>query len=239
MPLTHDARWRVNEEAREALRVMRGGKHSEHLTAIPRGVITPEPQPPAVTADISPVPRPHVTGAPARPSIANLILQPRIYPETVEAMTEPAAGPHPRVAIVTTKGTLILELFPEWAPETVTNFLRLANRGFYDGVRWFRVVPDFVAQSGDRTNRGDGDAGYRIGAEENPLDQDAGVISMGLDYDKKGPERDSAGSQFYITISPQLHLDRDFTVFGRVEEGFDVLGRIVESDRIIRIEEVK
>jgi cyclophilin family peptidyl-prolyl cis-trans isomerase len=96
----------------------------------------------------------------------------------------------------------------------------------------------FIAQSGDRTSRGDGDAGDRIGAEENPLEQDAGVISMGLDYDENGPERDSAGSQFSITMSPQLHLDRDFTVFGRVENGFDVLGRIVESDRIIRIEEV-
>ncbi len=239
MPLTHDARWRVNEEAREALRMMRGGKHSEHLTAIPSGVITPAPQPPEVTADLSPLPRPRPAEKPARPTVADLILQPSIYPETVAAMTGPAAGPHPRVAIVTTKGTLVLELFPEWAPQTVTNFLQLANRGFYDGIRWFRVVPDFVAQSGDRTNRGNGDPGYRIGAEENPLEQDAGVISMGLDYGENGPERDSAGSQFYITMSPQLHLDRDFTVFGRVENGFDVLGRIVESDRIIRIEEVK
>ncbi|MGH7684654.1 MAG: peptidylprolyl isomerase, partial [Vulcanimicrobiaceae bacterium] len=239
VPLTHDPRWRVNEEAREALRMMRGGKHSEHLTAIPAGVITPAPQTSGLTTQLSPLPRPSMTGKPARPSVATLILQPHIDPATIETMTGPAPGTHPHVAIVTTKGTLVLELYPEWAPETVTNFLQLANRGFYDSIRWFRVVPDFVAQSGDPTNRGDGDAGYRIHAEENPLEQDAGVISMGLDYDKNGPQRDSAGSQFYITMSPQLHLNRDFTVFGRVQSGFDVLGRIVESDRILRIEELK
>lgn len=238
-PLTHDPRWRVNEEAREALRMMRGGKHSDHLTAIPSGVVTPKPQAPDGTANISPLPRPAVSGKPLRPSVQSLILQPHINPATIDAMTGPAPGAHPHVAIVTTKGTLTLELYPEWAPETVANFLQLSNRGFYDGIRWFRVVPDFVAQSGDRTNRGDGDAGYHIHAEENPLEQDAGVISMGLDYNKNGPERDSAGSQFYITMSPQLHLDRDFTVFGRVTSGFDVLGRIVESDRIIRTLEIK
>lgn len=235
VPLTHDARWRVDEEAREALRMMRGGKHSEHLATIPDGVVTPAPQTSGFAADVLPPNQLEVTGKPARPALATLILQPHIYPATIDTITGPAAGTHPHVAVVTSKGTLTLELYPEWAPETVTNFLQLSKRGFYNGIRWFRVVPDFVAQSGDRTNRGDGDAGYRIHAEENPLEQDAGVISMGLDYDKNGPQRDSAGSQFYITMSPQLHLNRDFTVFGRVQSGFDVLGRIVESDRIIRI----
>ena len=234
-PLAGSPSWRLNEEAREALRVLRGGKRTEHLAAIPAGVMTPQPMP---AQQLSPLPRPYFTGKPSRPAVAQLILRPHVVPETVETMTGPMPGPHPRVAIVTNKGTMQLILYPEWAPQTVTNFLQLANRGFYDGIRPFRIVPDFVVQSGDRTNTGDGDAGYRIRNEENPLEQDSGIISMGLDYDKNGAVRDSAGSQFYITMSPQLHLNRDFTVFGRVESGFNVLGRLVESDRILRIEQL-
>ncbi|MBV8601818.1 MAG: peptidylprolyl isomerase [Candidatus Eremiobacteraeota bacterium] len=153
-------------------------------------------------------------------------------------MTGPAPGPHPRVRIATTKGTLTVVLFPEWAPNTVANFLLLTNRGYFDGLRWFRIVPDFVVQTGDPNDNGEGDAGYQIQAEENPIEQDSGVISMGLNYDKNGPQRDSAGTQFYITLSPALHLNRDFTVFGRVESGFDVLGRLVESDRMTRVEQI-
>jgi cyclophilin family peptidyl-prolyl cis-trans isomerase len=143
------------------------------------------------------------------------------------------------VRIGTTKGTIVVRLYPEWAPLTVANFLNLAGRGYYDHLRWFRIVPDFVAQTGDPHDNGEGDAGYTIPAEENPLEQRAGVISMGLNYTqnaKPGPIRDSAGTQFYITISPQLHLNRDFTVFGEVESGFATLGRLVESDRMTRVE---
>ncbi len=151
-------------------------------------------------------------------------------------LTGPASGPHPRVAIVTTQGTITLVLYPEWAPSTVASFLNLAKTGYYNNNRWFRIVPDFVVQTGDRTNTGDGDPGFTIPAEENPIEQDSGVISMGLEYDKNGAKRDSAGSQFYITLSPQLHLDLAFTVFGHVETGFDVLGRLLESDKIITIQ---
>jgi cyclophilin family peptidyl-prolyl cis-trans isomerase len=154
-------------------------------------------------------------------------------------MDGPMPGPHPRVRIGTTAGTIVVRLYPEWAPLTVANFLNLVDRGYYDGLRWFRIVPDFVVQTGDPTNTGDGDAGYTIPAEENPLPQRAGVISMGLDYTSgahPAPKRDSAGTQFYITLSPQLHLDRDFTVFGRVESGFATLGRLIETDHMTRVE---
>jgi len=147
-------------------------------------------------------------------------------------------GPHPRVRIRTTKGALTVTLYPEWAPLTVENFLNLTNRGYYDGLRWFRIVPDFVVQTGDATDTGDGDAGYSIPAEENPLEQRSYVLSMGLNYKDNNPIRDSAGTQFYITLSPQLHLNRDFTVFGEVTSGFDVLGRLVESDRMTRVEQI-
>jgi peptidyl-prolyl cis-trans isomerase B (cyclophilin B) len=157
----------------------------------------------------------------------------------VSGFTGPAGGPHPRVRIVTTQGNIYVELYPEWAPLTVENFLNLANRGYYDNNRWFRIVPDFVVQTGDPSGNGEGDAGYMIPAEENPIEQDSYVISMGLNYTNPPDAhaiRDSAGTQFYITLSPQLHLDRDFTVFGKVFDGTDVLGRLIESDKIVRVE---
>ena len=100
-------------------------------------------------------------------------------------MTSPVAGAHPRVRIVTTKGNVYVTLFPEWAPLTVANFLGLARAGYYAANRWFRIVPDFVVQTGDPHDDGNGDAGYSLGAEENPLEQRSYVISMGLNYDDK------------------------------------------------------
>lgn len=88
-------------------------------------------------------------------------------------------------------------------------------------------------QTGDPNDNGEGDAGYMIPAEENPVEQRSGIIAMGLNYDNNGAQRDSAGTQFYITLSPQLHLDRDFSVFGEVASGFDVLAHLVESDRML------
>ena len=139
---------------------------------------------------------------------------------------------------VTTKGNLYVALYPEWAPLTVENFLNLGARGFLNNNRWFRIVPDFVVQTGEQDDVNDPGPGYSIGAEENPVEQDSYVLSMGLNYDDKTntPLRDSAGSEYYFTLSPQYHLDNDFTVFGRITSGFDVLGRLVESDRVIRVE---
>jgi peptidyl-prolyl cis-trans isomerase B (cyclophilin B) len=185
------------------------------------------------------LPRDPGSAKPAAPQAASIITEPKIDPTSVARFTGPAEGPHPRVRIVTTEGNLYVELYPEWAPLTVENFLNLANRGYYDNNPWFRIVPDFVVQTGDPTGNGNGDAGYAIRAEENPIEQDSYVISMGLNYtDPPNAHaiRDSAGTQFYITLSPQLHLDRDFTVFGKVIAGYDVLGRLVEKDKIIRVE---
>jgi peptidyl-prolyl cis-trans isomerase B (cyclophilin B) len=118
--------------------------------------------------------------------------------------------------------------------------LNLVHAGYFDGNRWFRIVPDFVVQTGDRTNTGDGDAGYTIPAEENPIEQRTGIIAMGLNYDAHGAVRDSAGTQFYLTLSPQLHLDRAFSVFGEVESGADVLANLLENatiERAVQIED--
>lgn len=236
--LLGDPSWRVREQALESITLLHGGTLTAHLKAIPAGVKTPAPKPDPLDA-LPALPRTPVTGKPEAPAAAGIITQPQLDPESVAAFTGPARGPHPRVRIVTTKGNVYLELYPEWAPLTVENFLNLANRGYYDNNPWFRIVPDFVVQTGDPTGNGNGDAGYSITAEENPIEQDSYVISMGLNYTdppNAHAERDSAGTQFYITLSPQLHLDRDFTVFGRVIGGAGVLGRLVESDKIVRVD---
>jgi peptidyl-prolyl cis-trans isomerase B (cyclophilin B) len=137
-------------------------------------------------------------------------------------------GDHPQVAIVTNRGVIVLEMFPDEAPYSVDNFLSLVDRGFYNGLTYFRVIADFVVQGGDPKNTGDGGPGYSIPAELNPVQQLTGIISYGLDYDNKTntPLIDTAGSQYYITQSPQLHLDRAFTVFGRVVKGMAVVDAI-------------
>jgi peptidyl-prolyl cis-trans isomerase B (cyclophilin B) len=237
-PLRDDPSWRVQEQTRESITVLQGGKMTEHLTGIPQGVRTPAPSTDRL-AYLPALPRDPGSAKPAAPQAASIITEPKIDPTSVARFTGPAEGPHPRVRIVTTEGNLYVELYPEWAPLTVENFLNLANRGYYDNNPWFRIVPDFVVQTGDPTGNGNGDAGYAIRAEENPIEQDSYVISMGLNYtDPPNAHaiRDSAGTQFYITLSPQLHLDRDFTVFGKVIAGYDVLGRLVEKDKIIRVE---
>lgn len=237
-PLLEDSSWRVQEQTLESIRVLQGGKMTEHLTAVPSGVRTPAPQPDRL-AYLRALPRTPVSGKAQRPTAAGILRQPRFNPQRLAAFTGQQTGPHPRVRLVTTKGNVYVELYPAWAPLTVENFLNLANRGYYDNNPWFRIVPDFVVQTGDPAGNGNGDAGYTIPAEENPVEQDSYVISMGLNYtDPPNAHaiRDSAGTQFYITLSPQLHLDRDFTVFGKVIAGQDVLGRLIESDKIIRVE---
>lgn len=239
-PLLSDASWRVQEQTRESIIVLQGGKMTEHLTRIPQGVRTPAPQADRL-AYLPALARTAAGGKPGAPQPEAIITQPKIDPQTVALFTGPAKGPHPRVRIVTTEGNVYVELYPEWAPLTVENFLNLANRGYYDNNPWFRIVPDFVVQTGDPTGNGNGDAGYMIPAEENPIEQDSYVISMGLNYtDPPNAHaiRDSAGTQFYVTLSPQLHLDRDFTVFGKVIGGADVLGRLIEKDKIIRVERI-
>jgi cyclophilin family peptidyl-prolyl cis-trans isomerase/HEAT repeat protein len=238
-PLLSDSSWRVQEQAGETIRALTGKPPTDHWKAIPANVNVPAAQPDPL-ASLPALAR-GVRQKPSAPAVDEADFDVKLDPSTVARFTGPAAGPHPRVRIVTTKGNLYVVLYPEWAPLTVANFLTLADRGYYDGNRWFRIVPDFVVQTGDPNDNGEGDAGYTIGAEENPLEQRSYVISMGLNYDDKTntPIRDSAGTQYYVTLSPQLHLDRDFTVFGEVTGGVDVLGRLIESDRVVRIERIE
>jgi peptidyl-prolyl cis-trans isomerase B (cyclophilin B) len=236
-PLLNDPSWRVQEQTAESIRLLQGGKLTEHWRAIPTFVHTPAPVPDRfaslpVMARTTPA-----SGAPRADDMPSPL---PLLPQNARDMLGPAHGLHPRLRIVTTQGNLYVALYPEWAPLTVTNFLNMMNRGFLDDNPWFRIVPDFVVQTGEQDAKNAPGPGYSIPAEENPLEQNSYVISMGLNYDDKTstPIRDSAGSEYYITLSPQYHLDNAFTVFGTMTSGFDVLGRLTESDKVIRIERI-
>ncbi|NBF39137.1 MAG: peptidylprolyl isomerase [Spirochaetes bacterium] len=132
----------------------------------------------------------------------------------------------------TTKGEIELQLFPEHAPKTVNNFVFLAEQSFYDGITFHRVIDDFMVQTGDPTGTGRGGPGYRFEDETkgNPLTHEAKVASMA----NAGPNTN--GSQFFITHSPQPHLNGKHTVFGKVTKGTDVVDRIEKGDTIKKIE---
>ncbi len=139
--------------------------------------------------------------------------------------------------IETPRGRIKIELFPKDAPKTVENFETLAKKGFYDGIKFHRVLPNFVVQGGDplsRTNdprTGTGGPGYKIKCETagNPRKHGRGALSMAH------AGKDTGGSQFFITLAPQPHLDGKHTVFGQVIEGQDVVDRIRQGDPMTKV----
>lgn len=135
------------------------------------------------------------------------------------------------VTMETSKGTIQIELYPEYAPTTVNNFVFLAREGFYDGLSFHRVISNFMVQGGDPTGTGSGGPGYKFKDETygNPLKHDAGVLSMA----NAGPNTN--GSQFFITHAPQPHLDGRHTVFGRVTAGKDVVDSIRQGDKMTKV----
>ena len=136
-----------------------------------------------------------------------------------------------KLMIETNRGSLELELYPEHAPKTVNNFVFLAKEGYYDGVVFHRVISNFMIQGGDPTGTGRGGPGYKFEDEVagNPLKHEQGVISMA----NAGPNTN--GSQFFITHSPQSHLDGKHTVFGRVVTGLDVVDAIEQGDTMVKL----
>ena len=135
-------------------------------------------------------------------------------------------GKSVRALVATDKGAFTIELLPEDAPLTVDNFVTLARRGYFNGVPFHRVVPNFVIQGGDPRGDGNGGPGYQIRDEMNTVPYDRGAVGMALSG------RDTGGSQWFVTHSPQPHLDGGYTVFGRVVSGMDVVDRIARGDRI-------
>jgi peptidyl-prolyl cis-trans isomerase B (cyclophilin B) len=144
---------------------------------------------------------------------------------------------HPTAVITMEKGGEIqIELYPEDAPKTVESFVTLSKKGFYDGLAFHRVVPGFVAQGGDPKGDGTGGPGYTLKAEFNKRKHVRGTVAMA-----RSQSPDSAGSQFYICFAPAPHLDNNYTIFGQVTSGMDVVDRIKAGDKMksVRIEEPK
>ncbi|RLL45441.1 peptidylprolyl isomerase [Oceanobacillus piezotolerans] len=127
---------------------------------------------------------------------------------------------------------IVLELYPDVAPNTVANFVSLVEEGYYDGLTFHRVIPDFMIQGGDPKGDGTGGPGYAIKGEfssngfENDLAHERGVISMARSMDP-----DSAGSQFFIMHQDSPHLDGEYAAFGRVTEGMETVDQIVSVER--------
>jgi len=127
-------------------------------------------------------------------------------------------------------GEIRLEFYPEDAPKTVENFVTLAKKGFYNGLNFHRVVPDFVVQGGCPKGNGTGGPGYQIKAEFNKQKHVRGTLAMARSQDP-----DSAGSQFYICYGATPHLDGQYTVFGRVVSGMEHVDRIKQGDKMTSI----
>ena len=134
------------------------------------------------------------------------------------------------VAVIkTSEGDMVVEFWNDAAPNTIENFKKLARSGFYNGTIFHRIVKGFMIQGGDpntkdaskETSYGTGDPGYKIKAEFNDHSHDRAVISMA-----RGPDPDSAGSQFFICLAPQPRLDHQYTTFGKLMKGDDVLEKI-------------
>ncbi len=138
--------------------------------------------------------------------------------------------PGNHVKITTKYGDILIELYPDSAPNTVANFKALAGKGFYDGLTFHRVIEGFMAQGGDPKGNGTGGPGYTIKAEFNDRKHVRGTVAMA-----RSASPDSAGSQFYICYEAQPHLDHQYTVFGQVVDGMDVVDQIVQGDVMERV----
>jgi cyclophilin family peptidyl-prolyl cis-trans isomerase len=161
--------------------------------------------------------------APLRPAPARLAAGAYTAPNLVS----PAVSPH--VYIDTAKGTIQIELAVIDAPVTVQNFIELATKGFFNALTWHRVVGNFVIQDGDPRGDSEGSPGYTIRDELNEMPYLRGTVGMALDW------QDTGGSQFFITHSPQPHLDARYTAFGHVVAGMEVVDQLQQGDAIQRV----
>ncbi|OLD26224.1 MAG: peptidylprolyl isomerase [Acidobacteria bacterium 13_1_40CM_3_55_6] len=138
-------------------------------------------------------------------------------------------GKRVTATVDSTKGSFVIEFLPEDAPLTVDNFIQLARKGYFNGQTIPRVVPNFVIQAGDPRGDTNGGPGYQIRCEINQVLYERGAVGMALSG------KDTGGSQWFVTHSPQPHLDGGYTVFGRVIRGMDVVDNIARGDIIRRI----
>jgi peptidyl-prolyl cis-trans isomerase B (cyclophilin B) len=146
--------------------------------------------------------------------------------------TTPSAGTNEVAVIKTSEGEMVVQFWTDAAPNTIENFKKLAKQGFYNGTIFHRIVKGFMIQGGDPNSKdpakenkyGEGGPGYKIKAEFNDHSHERGVISMARE-----PDPDSAGSQFFICLAPVTRLDHQYTTFGKLIKGDDVLTKIGDT----------
>ncbi|HXW76421.1 MAG TPA: peptidylprolyl isomerase [Candidatus Eremiobacteraceae bacterium] len=148
-----------------------------------------------------------------------------VVPTPEETRTIAAEAKKSRARIRTKRGDIVFTFYPLDAPVTVASFVKLARGGFYDGLTFHRVEPKFVIQGGCPNGDGRGDAGYKLKAEFNARPHVEGTVAMA-----RAQDPDSAGSQFYICLGDARFLDNQYTVFGQVSEGMDVVKQIRRGD---------
>lgn len=146
--------------------------------------------------------------------------------------TSPMSTSNEVAVIKTSEGDMVVQFWTDAAPNTIENFKKLARQGFYDGTTFHRIVKGFMIQGGDPNSKdpakesayGQGGPGYKLKAEFNDHSHDRGVLSMA-----RGPDPDSAGSQFFICLAPVRRLDGQYTTFGKLIKGDDVLEKISDT----------
>lgn len=141
-----------------------------------------------------------------------------------------AKGKIPMMIIETAHGTIEAELYSEDAPKTVARITELANKKFYDGLTFHRVIPGFVAQGGDPVGNGTGGSGQNLKAEFNKRKHVEGTLAMA-----RAADPDSADSQFYISLGAHPHLDNQYTVFGQVTKGMDAVKKLKVGDKMTKV----
>ncbi len=151
-------------------------------------------------------------------------------PQADELATYTERARTERARISTDKGDIVFTFYPDDAPMHAAAFMKLAEAGFYDGLTFHRVEPGFVVQGGDPDGNGTGGPGYRLKAEFSARPHLRGTVAMARSSDPN-----SAGSQFYICLDDARFLDRNYTVFGQMTEGFDALDAIRVGDAMNKV----
>lgn len=199
-------------------------------TPVPTAAATAPVTSTVEAAAIPPLP----TQLPAPGPLASVPLAERANHYKAKPVLDIDTGKAYYAAIITAKGNIILKLDAAKAPEHVKNFIFLSKEGYFDGLTFHRVEPGFVVQGGDPLGTGQGGPGYTIPGEFE-LKHIEGALAMARLPDQVNPNRESSGSQFYITLAPTPALDGQYSVFGQVAQGMDVVKAIQVGDKIERV----
>ena len=135
-----------------------------------------------------------------------------------------------QATLKTVHGDIVFKFYPQHAPNTVARIIELIQQDFYNGLTFHRVVPNFVIQGGDPDGTGMGGSGQKLKAEFNELQHIKGTVAMA-----RAQDPDSADSQFYIALATLPHLDKNYTIFGQVVEGMDILNKVAKGDKILSL----